>query len=303
MNNNKSIRFEVHPSVVYQLGESLITDSVQALIELVKNSYDADATYVKITISTEEDLIVPGSFFGGKKGRIVVEDDGVGMGLDDVENGWLTISNRRKKDFKDANNLTIKERTPLGDKGLGRLGVQKLGNELEIFTKSENEEGIHFGFSWPDFASTNRLQDVPIYLDSWHGNEKCGSHLVISDLRDIEEWRNKKSIQRLQQELSKMLSPFQKIRNFSVFVEVNGKKIDLEQITNKIREAAPLKYEFSFDGISLSIKGKARLNFFIPNKNEDYEIFSRIIERDDGQAFFEFLIQKKQRESNCLKAL
>ena len=42
--------FEVHPSVVYQLGESLITDAIQALIELVKNCYDADATYAKVLI-------------------------------------------------------------------------------------------------------------------------------------------------------------------------------------------------------------------------------------------------------------
>ena len=45
--------FEIHASVVFQLGESLITDSVQALVELVKNCYDADATFCKLNISTE----------------------------------------------------------------------------------------------------------------------------------------------------------------------------------------------------------------------------------------------------------
>jgi hypothetical protein len=54
--------FDIHASVVFQLGESLITDSVQALVELVKNSYDADASYCKLSISTEE-VADPGSPF------------------------------------------------------------------------------------------------------------------------------------------------------------------------------------------------------------------------------------------------
>jgi hypothetical protein len=44
--------FEIDASVVFQLGESLITDAIQALMELVKNSYDADASYCKVVIST-----------------------------------------------------------------------------------------------------------------------------------------------------------------------------------------------------------------------------------------------------------
>jgi hypothetical protein len=44
--------FEIDASVVFQLGESLITDSIQALMELVKNSYDADASFCRVSIST-----------------------------------------------------------------------------------------------------------------------------------------------------------------------------------------------------------------------------------------------------------
>src|SRR5260370_12238046 len=84
--------FDIHASVVFQLGESLITDSVQALVELVKNSYDADASYCKLTISTE-DITDPGSPFRGASGSIVIEDDGVGMTIEDIRRGWLTISN------------------------------------------------------------------------------------------------------------------------------------------------------------------------------------------------------------------
>jgi len=87
--------FEVHPSVVYQLGESLITDAVQALIELVKNCYDADSTYAKVLIDTQGSVEVSEAFYASGGGRIIVEDDGQGMGSADVESGWLVISNRK----------------------------------------------------------------------------------------------------------------------------------------------------------------------------------------------------------------
>jgi len=63
MEKGKKLHFDVHPSVVYQLGESLITDAVMALIELVKNCYDADATYAKVTIDTVGTTEVPGAIF------------------------------------------------------------------------------------------------------------------------------------------------------------------------------------------------------------------------------------------------
>ena len=85
---------------MYQLGESLITDAVQALIELVKNCYDADATYAKVVIDTEGITEISGAIYPASGGRIIVEDDGHGMGLEDIESGWLMISNRKKRDLK-----------------------------------------------------------------------------------------------------------------------------------------------------------------------------------------------------------
>ena len=156
--------FEVHPSVVYQLGESLISDAVQALIELVKNSYDADATYAKVTIDTKGTVDVDGARYPAEAGRIIVEDDGHGMNLDDLETGWLIISNRKKFELKQAKKTTPGGRTPLGDKGLGRLGVQRLGENLEVFTKAKGASGYHLGFSWLDFKTAPKLEDVDIHL-------------------------------------------------------------------------------------------------------------------------------------------
>ena len=126
-------QFEIDASVVFQLGESLITDAVQALMELVKNSDHADASYCKLSVSTTPDN-EPVSSFKGAKGTITVEDDGIGMDLDSIRTGWLTISNSGKRALKRRAGTTTKGRTPLGDKGLGRLGTQRLGSNLEMIT-------------------------------------------------------------------------------------------------------------------------------------------------------------------------
>lgn len=75
MAKNKKPHFEVHPSVVYQVGESLIRDAVQALIELVKSHCGADATHAKATIDMEEAVEVPGPSAPKKRSQAYTDDD------------------------------------------------------------------------------------------------------------------------------------------------------------------------------------------------------------------------------------
>jgi len=293
MVNDKKPHFEVHPSVVYQLGESLITDAVQALIELVKNCYDADATYAKVIIDTEGITEIPGTIYQPLGGRIVVEDDGLGMSIEDIESGWLMISNRKKRELKQAKRTTHGGRTPLGDKGLGRLGVQRLGENLEIFTRSASEGGYHFGFSWLDFATAPTLQDVDIHLEEIVYHRDQGTRVVVSGLCEIENWRGQDAVKRLEQELSRMISPYRQIRDFMVTVEVDGKPLELMEISDKVREIAPVRYAISFDGTHLKVDGTARLDFFRPPAPKENEEFALIAESDDGAAFYDFLQGQK----------
>src|SRR4051812_15797717 len=125
MSSPKELHVEVDANVVWQLGDELITDAEQALLELIKNSYDADARVARITIDTNDQC----EELSSKKklvGSIVISDDGTGMDLNAIEHGWLTISLSQKRAFKEASKKTKKfHRTPLGDKGLGRLGTMK----------------------------------------------------------------------------------------------------------------------------------------------------------------------------------
>ena len=304
MKNNIIPHFEVHPSVVYQLGESLISDAVQALIELVKNSYDADASYAKVIIDTHGVVDVENAIYSGSKGRIIVEDDGSGMGLVDVESGWLTISNRKKRKLKEAKSTTPGGRTPLGDKGLGRLGVQRLGENLEIFTKSKQESGYHFGFSWTDFETAPKLEDVDIHLNDINYSQSQGTKVVISELREPDYWRGQAPLKRLEQELSRMISPYKKLRDFSVIVEVDGKRLELLEISDNLRNVAPIRYYINFDGTELVIKGRARLDFFRSSASQkEADQFSLLAESDNGKAFWEFLKNQKIAKSlNLLRS-
>src|ERR1700733_7449601 len=122
------ISFDVHPSVIFQLGADLISDDVQALIELIKNSYDANATYAHVQVDTNDSPVTqfPESMYPNAMGFIKITDDGEGMNLESIRNGWFVVSNSAKRQLKQSGKPSNGRRTPLGDKGLGRLGSQRL---------------------------------------------------------------------------------------------------------------------------------------------------------------------------------
>ena len=287
-------RFDINASVVFRLGEELITDIVQALVELVKNSYDADATWVNVTIDTRGK-----NRWGGKyadaAGTILVEDNGHGMDEQTIRRGWMTIANSPKREAKAAGQVTRLGRTPIGDKGLGRLGSQRLARNVEIVTRhlAEPAKEHYIGFSWEDFRGSSSLGEVPVeYRQSRMSEKQPGTKLILSGLRDPEDWQTEEHLLGLQRKLSGMISPFQSAHDFHVRLDVDGKKLELAEIAKKVRETALLKYLFEFDRRALSISGVARLRYFQPRSKSDQMLFNSICRRDDGRALYEFLAGK-----------
>jgi signal transduction histidine kinase len=298
---NRKEQFQIHASVVFQLGESLITDSVQALLELVKNSYDADASYCKVTIDTGRETAAQ-TAFPQAVGTITVEDDGTGMSLADIRRGWLTISDSSKREFKAKKLVTAKGRTPLGDKGLGRLGTQRLGDNLEIFTGQGNDSQIHVAFSWNDFRGKKLLSEVDIVREEISTASPRGTKIIVSGLRNLEVWMGQPAVNQLQEGLSQMISPFTQIRTFTVYVKVDGKELDLIEVGSKLRNSALLTYSFTSDGAHITINGKAKLAYLKPEKGKKEKvIFADLAERDDGKALYNFLAQLKAASMFRLK--
>ncbi|PBP71009.1 hypothetical protein CCL21_09365 [Pseudomonas syringae] len=318
-----TFRLEVHPSVVFKLGADLITDDMQALIELVKNSYDADATKVRVEIETEtltnavtgevvelheldSDIASP-SEATFLKGLIRITDDGIGMDLETIRKGWLTISLSQKQLMKEMKLTTAKDRTPLGDKGLGRLGAQRLGEIITLTTRKESPpstdtsqtETLKVSIGWKRFASADNLSAVPIQVESIPEQRKTGTTLEIRGLRDPEFWKNGETNE-LQKELASMISPYEGVAGFRLTLLINGIQVNLREKAQSILNTAPLNYGFNFDGESIRIKGSFTTDFLRPQKTEDVAFFEKLIGNDNGYNFSEWLSTTKSKTSSTM---
>lgn len=284
-------QFRIDPLVVFKLGEELVSDETQALLELIKNAYDADASFVRVAINTtgtpEGLLVEPDK---KRPGWIEIVDDGVGMNDQSIRDGWLLIARSAKRDFKQAGKITEKQRTPLGDKGLGRLGAQRLGWTIQIATKTEGAKQEHvLGFSWENFLTAKTLDQVEIKSLRRPSKRRHGTVLTISELQRPEQWAGD-GIAKLQRELSEVISPYEGVSGFTVSVSVNGTTIDLHSLSKEIRETALLHYDIAFKNNEMKINGRATLGLFRPNSKKQVQQYNDLVERDHGAAFFEHLM-------------
>ena len=111
MTKVEPLPFKPRARIILQLGDQLIRNERIALFELVKNSYDADASEVKIILSHIESM---------DKGEIIVHDDGSGMSLNTVVNVWMEPgTDYRANQFQERTRTPKFGRLPIGEKGIG----------------------------------------------------------------------------------------------------------------------------------------------------------------------------------------
>lgn len=316
---SETVHLEVHPSVVFKLGADLITDDAQALIELVKNSYDADSPDAAIVVDTEVwtnpqsgEVVVPTAFDRSVeahdalnsrelslRGLIQIRDRGDGMTTEAITRGWLTVSASYKREMKRLGQVTSKNRTPLGDKGLGRLGAQRLGDILEIETRPKNSEVAHrIQIRWSDFDHASSLADVDLTLQTAATNEPPGTTLTIRGLRDPARWQGEggKSLER---ELAAMISPFGK-RGFGVSLRIDGDPIDLRRRHEEVRDSALLRYQLRYGDGTLEVEGRIATSYFRPNSASELPLYRELVERDNGTDFRGWLLATAPKEVGTL---
>lgn len=280
--------FDITPHIVKQLGEQLVPDEVTALLELIKNSYDADASYVSIEINTSGQYLNEELAYPNHNGFIIVEDDGFGMNEKTILKSWLVISFSAKREFKEMGNKTPEGRTPLGDKGLGRLSTQRLANICEIFTNETIKTGNHLAFNWKDFEKEERLSQVKIHSNYYKPNKVNGTKLVLSNITYPDVWKGS-NLEKFKAQVSQLISPYKENRPFEVYISINGIKIDLEKTNEQLRDLAISRFKFEFDGENLVIRGKSKLAKFRGNKKDEYFQF---LEPDNGKKFSKYLKKK-----------
>ena len=168
------------------IGEQSVSSNIQAINELIKNCYDADATKCKVH------LIAKSQFENYVElEKIVVEDNGIGMLVEDVKHKWLRVATSTKEE----NPLSeILKRRVAGEKGMGRFASQKLGNMVKIISNPEDFTGRKkskysnrtwtLQQNWNNYTSGKDFEKIPNKLKVLDSDvEDHGFRIEITELK------------------------------------------------------------------------------------------------------------------------
>ncbi|MCV9936708.1 ATP-binding protein [Boseaceae bacterium BT-24-1] len=165
---SEELQFSADAGIIDRLGRELVGRQETALIELVKNSYDADARHVAVTLERD---------------ALTIEDDGTGMTRDEIVTGFLRLASTFK--VKEPRSR-IFGRQRAGRKGIGRFSTQRLGALLRLQTwVDDHNPGFELIVDWQKFESGRNLEQVPVLLDATP-SRRAGTIIRIERLRD--EW-------------------------------------------------------------------------------------------------------------------
>lgn len=266
--STNSLRWKFDVSAFRLIGRELITDRVTALFELVKNCYDANATYSEITFNNIAND-------NQAERCITIKDDGFGMSLEDIQNKWMVIGTPSKR---------ISQFTPepfhrrcVGEKGIGRFAVDKLGDQVYIKTKKQGDNNwIEISINWSDYESAESSGKILYFTDIDNEYrlipcEDIQEHGTTITIRSIREKWNKNDIKRFCQESSRIVSPYAKLKMpFDIIVNstdyginnrtsfgFNPDDINLATLSGQITFGTDYQEYFIFDETTLSLQ-KAR---------------------------------------------
>jgi len=238
------------------IGEDLIHDHHAAVLELVKNAYDADSLNVKIAlkIGKDEESI-----------EIVIEDDGHGMTRNTVINHWLVPSTKNKLQKR----LSPAGRVMQGRKGIGRYAASILGSDLLLETVCPEKEQTVVYLRWADFEAAEYLSDVEILVDSFSTDKPQGTRLTITGGdKYLSAWKVQE-INKLEYELKKLISPVESAlsskrdsRSFKITLIVDGFFYESSQTIKKEIKPFPIfdLYDYRISGL-ISKDGTGTLKF------------------------------------------
>ena len=176
------------------IGRDLIQDNYAAVVELVKNAYDADSPDVNIEFKAYPD----------RSGySIVISDHGHGMSRKDIINKWLVPSTEDKLQRRKSPSGRIMQ----GNKGVGRYAASILGTDLNLETITPEGEQTTLYVEWHNFESAHYLDDVEIPITTMYVSKPHGTQLTINgDEEFLNNW-NKERFDKLRFELKKLKLP------------------------------------------------------------------------------------------------
>ena len=264
--------FRTNSKLKTLVGQELITNNNIAIFELIKNSYDAGAT--EVDIQFHDFLFVDKGWKSSEKSMIKIIDNGIGMTVEEVDKYWMELGNSSKEKNKllrmDSKKMgELITRFANGEKGIGRFGVDKIGEELilESIGRSKLNEKVIVYFDWNKYDDRSKLlQEIKneYYIEFLEQNISSGLSLTIKKLRD--DWENN-NIEKLKKDISKFLSPIEDESDFKIKISfyVEGEVKESIHLKNDTFEHLKCKIEAELrsDGIAeISIKIDDEIEYF-----------------------------------------
>jgi signal transduction histidine kinase/anti-sigma regulatory factor (Ser/Thr protein kinase) len=266
------VHFRTNALLKSIIGKDLITDDNIAVLELVKNAFDAGSKKVDIIFSNilknddSENIIMPSS----KSSRLIIKDEGIGMSEFDITEKWLNIAYSEKKEKKEEFGRVL-----AGNKGVGRFSCDKLGRFLTIYSKKKGQDYNKLFIDWKVFEKEGEInfniQDVAFEIENLDENTfvslsgyskfDSGTILEIACLREY--WHSTKILS-LKRQLERLINPNQAFKKSEFGIEIFAPEFlqhDNEQeaynkINDEVKNKIFEKLDFRTSSIIATIDSK-----------------------------------------------
>ncbi|MCO6547678.1 MAG: ATP-binding protein [Gilliamella sp.] len=240
MHNKYTLNFA--PSVIESLGIGLYKQIPQALEELISNSWDADATKVQIIIDYS-------------KKEIKVLDNGNGMTYEELNSDFLTVSKNRRL----SGDITKKGRSVTGKKGLGKLALFGIANEIQVTSVKDGKKNA-FSMNFKKIKETksnDRYHPNTISYNENVDKPKHGTCFLITDLTI----KNIMPLEDLQHSLARRFNKYSKDNFLVTLSDSKGNEVNLdEEAFFENIKPKNVQFEFKFpDDFKTEIEEKTAL--------------------------------------------
>jgi|APTNR8051073442_1049403.scaffolds.fasta_scaffold00057_41 signal transduction histidine kinase len=280
---------------ILTIGRDLIQDQYAAIVELVKNAYDADSPDVYVEFRASADR---GSYF------ITVEDHGHGMERDVVIKNWMVPSTDDKLRRRESPDGRIMQ----GRKGIGRYASSILGNDLLLETVTRRGEKTTVYVEWKNFETATYLDEVVILVETEPTALPSGTRLTITGNAELLAKWDQRQFDKLRFELKKLISPISTILGknqaddeFRIHITIDGFLKDQDGIIHEMIEPYPIVdlYDYRIAG-QVGLDGNGLLTYYnqkARNIIEEQIRFSAGSPTGCGELVFDIRVYDREREA------
>ena len=295
--NAREIEFNVDAYTARLIGRENVSKLEGAVLEIVKNAYDADAKVFCL-------------YYSEAANRIYILDNGTGMKEEVIRDHWMTIGNSSKKETY----LSSGKRVQTGAKGIGRFALDRISDRCSMLTISE-AGGLEWIVDWDDFSGRRNISEVKALLydsdeglldyarvEQWKNTavaqlveefdfDGCGTVFCLEGLHDI--W-DEKTMNRLRNHLENLLPP-DIVDDFKILFFDDSTAVSEAEIISANIDSYDYRVDFEVEEDNLRIRIiRNEFNF----RGEDQLVFEEAGFDEEEQKYF---FGKPKEESFSIK--